>query len=162
MNVYPVAPVATAAAVAAVTHQWEAQKQQDEAHATEVLREAVQCAITAGVRVCGCWLAGASRLHEIGCTCATHKPQELVGLLHLTPPVPACTQVTKSCLHAHALPAAGGASGVSGCLHAATRSQSLLSVPASFRATASPHRSPSLTVHLPCAAAVFRHGRLAR
>ncbi|KAF6251544.1 hypothetical protein COO60DRAFT_1704738 [Scenedesmus sp. NREL 46B-D3] len=68
MNVYPVAPVATAAAVAAVTHQWEAQKQQDEAHATEVLREAVQEALAAGV--------------------------------------------TKSCLHAHALPAAGGASGV--------------------------------------------------
>eukprot|EP00775_Hariotina_reticulata_P002369 gene2369-2674_t len=68
MNVYPVAPVATAAAVAAVTHQWEAQKQQDEAHATEILREAVQQALSAGV--------------------------------------------AKSCLHAHALPAAGGASGV--------------------------------------------------
>jgi hypothetical protein len=50
MNVYPVAPVATAAAVAAVTHQWEAQKQHDEAHATEVLREAVQEALEAGVR----------------------------------------------------------------------------------------------------------------
>lgn len=50
MSVYPVAPVATAAAVAAVTHQWEAQKQHDEAHATEVLREAVQEAIAAGVR----------------------------------------------------------------------------------------------------------------
>jgi hypothetical protein len=49
MNVYPVAPVATAAAVAAVTHQWEAQKQQDEAHATEVLREAVQEALESGV-----------------------------------------------------------------------------------------------------------------
>jgi hypothetical protein len=49
MNVYPVAPVATAAAVAAVTHQWEAQKQHDEAHATEVLREAVQEALDAGV-----------------------------------------------------------------------------------------------------------------
>jgi hypothetical protein len=49
MNVYPVAPVATAAAVAAVTHQWEAQKQHDEAHATEVLREAVQEALEAGV-----------------------------------------------------------------------------------------------------------------
>jgi len=57
-----------AAAVAAVTHQWEAQKQHDEQHATEVLRDAVHQAITAGV--------------------------------------------TKSCLHAHALPAAGGASGV--------------------------------------------------
>lgn len=50
MNVYPVAPVATAAAVAAVTHQWEAQKQHDEVHATEVLREAIQEAIAAGVR----------------------------------------------------------------------------------------------------------------
>jgi hypothetical protein len=50
MNVYPVAPVATAAAVAAVTHQWEAQKQHDEQHATEVLRDAVHQAITAGVR----------------------------------------------------------------------------------------------------------------
>ncbi|KAF8068226.1 hypothetical protein HT031_001912 [Scenedesmus sp. PABB004] len=68
MNVYPVAPVATAAAVAAVTHQWEAQKVADEAHATEILRAAVAEALDAGV--------------------------------------------TKSCLHAHALPAAGGASGV--------------------------------------------------
>lgn len=68
MNVYPVAPVATAAAVAAVTHQWEAQKAHDEAHATEVLRDAVTQAIAAGV--------------------------------------------AKACLHAHALPAAGGASGV--------------------------------------------------
>eukprot|EP00882_Tetradesmus_deserticola_P001213 GHRQ01001311.1.p1 GENE.GHRQ01001311.1~~GHRQ01001311.1.p1 ORF type:complete len:392 (+),score=155.98 GHRQ01001311.1:166-1341(+) len=68
MNVYPIAPVATAAAVAAVTHQWEVQKQHDEAHATEVLRTAVQEALQAGV--------------------------------------------TRSCLHAHALPAAGGASGV--------------------------------------------------
>lgn len=49
MNVYPVAPVATAAAVAAVTHQWEAQKQHDEQHATEVLRDAVHQAIAAGV-----------------------------------------------------------------------------------------------------------------
>lgn len=49
MNVYPVAPVATAAAVAAVTHQWEAQKQHDEEHATEVLRDAVHQAIAAGV-----------------------------------------------------------------------------------------------------------------
>lgn len=49
MNVYPVAPVATAAAVAAVTHQWEAQKQHDEQHATEVLRDAVHQAISAGV-----------------------------------------------------------------------------------------------------------------
>jgi hypothetical protein len=53
MNVYPVAPVATAAAVAAVTHQWEAQKQHDEAHATEVLRDAVHQAIAAGVS-CSC------------------------------------------------------------------------------------------------------------
>lgn len=51
MNVYPVAPVATAAAVAAVTHQWEAQREHDEAHATEVLREAVHQAIAAGVSV---------------------------------------------------------------------------------------------------------------
>jgi hypothetical protein len=51
MNVYPVAPVATAAAVAAVTHQWEAQKQHDEQHATEVLRDAVHQAISAGVSI---------------------------------------------------------------------------------------------------------------
>eukprot|EP00879_Flechtneria_rotunda_P002541 GHRR01002740.1.p1 GENE.GHRR01002740.1~~GHRR01002740.1.p1 ORF type:complete len:388 (+),score=116.25 GHRR01002740.1:178-1341(+) len=68
MNVYPVAPVATAAAVAAVTHQWEAQKQQNELHATQILKEAVQQTMEAGV--------------------------------------------SKDCLHAHALPAAGGASGV--------------------------------------------------
>lgn len=55
MNVYPVAPVATAAAVAAVTHQWEAQKQHDEQHATEVLRDAVHQAITAGVGTVQYW-----------------------------------------------------------------------------------------------------------
>jgi hypothetical protein len=32
-NVYPVAPVATGAAVAAVTHQWEAQRRAEELQA---------------------------------------------------------------------------------------------------------------------------------
>ncbi|GLC34202.1 hypothetical protein PLESTM_000169100 [Pleodorina starrii] len=45
-NVYPVAPVATGAAVAAVTHQWEAQRRAEEHQAAEVLKAAVDLVCT--------------------------------------------------------------------------------------------------------------------
>ncbi|GFR44185.1 hypothetical protein Agub_g5360 [Astrephomene gubernaculifera] len=45
-NVYPVAPVATGAAVAAVTHQWDAQRRAEEHQAAEVLRAAVDLVCT--------------------------------------------------------------------------------------------------------------------
>ncbi|GIL85082.1 hypothetical protein Vretimale_9891 [Volvox reticuliferus] len=45
-NVYPVAPVATGAAVAAVTHQWEAQRRAEEHQAAEVLKAAVDLICT--------------------------------------------------------------------------------------------------------------------
>jgi hypothetical protein len=79
MNVYPVAPVATAAAVAAVTHQWEAQKQQDEAHATEVLREAVQQALNAGVR--GRPLRSAHRVLQL---CRQSSVTNVISILQQT------------------------------------------------------------------------------
>ncbi|KAG2494396.1 hypothetical protein HYH03_007449 [Edaphochlamys debaryana] len=45
-NVYPVAPVATGAAVAAVTHQWDAQRRAEEHQAAEVLKAAVDLVCT--------------------------------------------------------------------------------------------------------------------
>lgn len=42
-SVTPVAPLATAGAVSAVTHQWEAQKKHDEMEAAETLKQAVDC-----------------------------------------------------------------------------------------------------------------------
>ncbi|KAG2423046.1 hypothetical protein HXX76_015562 [Chlamydomonas incerta] len=45
-NVYPVAPVATGAAVAAVTHQWDAQRRAEEHQAADVLKAAVDLVCT--------------------------------------------------------------------------------------------------------------------
>jgi len=42
-SVTPVAPLATAGAVSAVTHQWEAQKKHDEMEAADTLKQAVAC-----------------------------------------------------------------------------------------------------------------------
>jgi hypothetical protein len=99
-TVYPMAPIATAAAINAVAAGWEAQRKHEQAHAVELLKQAVEDCV---------------RHHNVrGGRCAgTPRPRAMHASSPPTHPIHTCAhaQVPKAQMQAHALPAAGGASG---------------------------------------------------
>jgi hypothetical protein len=102
--VYPVAPIATAGAVNAVVQGWEATRKHEQAHAAELLRQAAEeCVRHYNVRGPPGGGGGGGRAAAASWRSGVSS--------HGSRPLAPTPQVPRAQIQAHALPAAGGASG---------------------------------------------------